>query len=74
MSEITLHTESVVRAGCEQRDLLGRPGPEIDRARHLYDERVPAGIAARNLYFHQGAGADARGRGSGAARRIGVNS
>lgn len=53
MSEITLHTESAVRVGREQRDLLGRPGPEIDRARHLYDERVPAGIAARNLYFHQ---------------------
>ena len=39
--------------GRERRDILARLRPEIDRARRLYEERVPATIGARAAYFHQ---------------------
>ena len=35
------------------RDLLDRLRPEIDRARRLYEERVPPSVGARSVYFHQ---------------------
>jgi hypothetical protein len=53
VSEIKLYNEAAVRAGRQQRDLLQRLGPEIDRARRLYEERVPSSLAARNAYFQQ---------------------
>ena len=53
VSEIKLYNEAAVRAGRQQRDLLQRLGPEIDRARRLYEERVPASLGSRHAYFHQ---------------------
>jgi hypothetical protein len=42
-----------VRIGREKRDLLIRLRPEVDRARRLYEERVPATVASRARYFEQ---------------------
>jgi chemotaxis protein histidine kinase CheA len=53
VSEIKLYNEAAVRAGREQRDLLRRLRPEIDRARGLYEERISAGVGARGAYFQQ---------------------
>jgi hypothetical protein len=53
VSEIKLYNDAAVRAGRQQRDLLQRLGPEIDRARRLYEERVPASLGSRQAYFHQ---------------------
>ena len=53
VSEIKLYNEAAVRLGREKRDLLLRLRPELERARRLYDERVPAGVAARGVYFQQ---------------------
>lgn len=53
VSEIKLYNESAVRTGREQRDLLQRLKPEIERARRLYDERVAASVGSRDAYFHQ---------------------
>lgn len=53
VSEIKLYNESAVRVGREKRDLLIRLGPEVDRARRLYEERVPITVAARAQYFEQ---------------------
>ena len=53
VSEIKLYNEAAVRAGRQQRDLLQRLGPEIDRARRLYEERVPASLGSRQAFFHQ---------------------
>ena len=53
VSEIKLYNEAAVRAGREKRDLLTRLRPEIDRARRLYEERIPPSIGARNRYFQE---------------------
>ena len=53
VSEIKLYNETAVRTGREKRDLLQRLAPEIDRARRLYDERVPATMRARDFHFQQ---------------------
>jgi hypothetical protein len=53
VSEIKLYNEAAVKAGRERRDLLSRLRPEIDRARRMYEERVPAMVGARSQYFHQ---------------------
>lgn len=52
VSEIKLYNEAAVKAGRERRDLLSRLRSEIDRARRLYEERVPASAGARSQYFH----------------------
>jgi hypothetical protein len=51
VSEIKLYNEAAVRSGREKRDLLQRLRPEIERARRLYEERVPPSIGARAVYF-----------------------
>ncbi len=51
VSEIKLYNEGTVRLGRQNRDLLDRLRPEIDRARKLYEERVPAHVPARGTYF-----------------------
>jgi chemotaxis protein histidine kinase CheA len=53
LSEIKLYNESAIRLGRQQRDLLQRLRPEIDRARRLYEERVPPTIGGRATYFQQ---------------------
>ena len=53
VSEIKLYNESAVQLGRQKRDLLTRLRPEIERARRLYEERVPASVSARGMYFHQ---------------------
>jgi hypothetical protein len=53
VSEIKLYHESAVTAGRRDRNLLERLRAEIDRARRLYDERVPAAVLARSDYFDQ---------------------
>ena len=42
-----------MRTGREKRDLLNRLGPEIERARRLYEERVSTAVGARAAYFQQ---------------------
>ena len=53
VSEIKLYNEAAVRAGRQERDLLRRLRPEIDRARRLYEERISAAVGARGAYFQQ---------------------
>ena len=53
VSEIKLYNEAAVRDGREHRDLLARLRPEIERARRVYEERVPAGAGGRHVYFQQ---------------------
>jgi len=53
VSEIKLYNESAVQEGRSRRDLLVRLGPEIDRARRLYEARVPAVVPGRSGYFQQ---------------------
>lgn len=51
VSEIKLYNEATVRLGRMNRDLFERLRPEIDRARTLYEQRVPAHVPARSTYF-----------------------
>jgi hypothetical protein len=53
VSEIKLYNEGAVRVGRQQRDLGRRLRSEIDRARCLYEERVPPAVGARDAYFQQ---------------------
>lgn len=53
LSEIKLYHEPAVDEGRRSRNLLARLGPEIERARRLYDERVPASLRTRAELFHQ---------------------
>jgi hypothetical protein len=69
ISEIKLYNEGAVRVGCQRQDLLQRLSVEIDRARRLYEERVPATVEARQSYFqheliHTLAGGDPAALGS----------
>lgn len=51
VSEIKLYNEATVRLGRINRDLFDRLRPEIERARQLYEQRVPAHVPARSTYF-----------------------
>jgi hypothetical protein len=53
LSEIKLYNEPAIRLGRQQRDLLHRLRSEIDRARRLYEERVPPALGGRTTYFQQ---------------------
>ncbi|MEO5894996.1 MAG: hypothetical protein ABIS06_04795 [Vicinamibacterales bacterium] len=54
VSEIKLYNEAAVRTGREHRDLLRRLHPEIDRARRLYEQRIPATVRRRiQLFDHE---------------------
>ena len=53
VSEIKLYNEAAVRTGREHRDLLRRLGPEIERARRMYEERVSPRLPSRGAYFQQ---------------------
>jgi hypothetical protein len=52
VSEIKLYHEAAVTQGRRDRNVLERLRQEIDRARRLYDERVPPAILARTDYFN----------------------
>lgn len=53
VSEIKLYNESAVRVGREKHDLLTRLRPEIERARKLYEQRIPPAVDARGTLFQQ---------------------
>ena len=53
VSEIKLYHEGALTEGRHQRNILGRLGSEIERARKLYNERVPEAIRARTEHFDQ---------------------
>ena len=53
MSEIKLYHEGALTEGRHQRNILGRLGTEVERARKLYNERVPEAIRTRSEYFEQ---------------------
>jgi len=53
VSEIKLYNEGAVRVGRERRDLSKRLKAEIDRARKVYEERIPASVRERDVYFQQ---------------------
>jgi hypothetical protein len=52
VSEIKLYNEAAVKMGRQQRDLLARLKPEIERARALYAQRVSS-VDARGALFQQ---------------------
>src|SRR5207248_6100012 len=51
VSEIKLYHEADVVAGRRERNLTTRLGGEIERARVLYEERVPAQVRLRTDFF-----------------------
>ncbi|MBP1603978.1 MAG: hypothetical protein H6Q09_1150, partial [Acidobacteria bacterium] len=53
ISEIKLYHESDVNLGKRERDLLLRLKPEIERARRLFEERVPPEVRARTACFDE---------------------
>jgi hypothetical protein len=53
LSDIKLSHERAVAAALRSRSLLSRLGPEIERARRLYEERVPASLRTRAELFQQ---------------------
>ena len=53
LSEIRMYNEPLIDAGRRSRDLLARLGGEIDRARQLYEARVPSSVSGRADVFDQ---------------------
>jgi len=53
ISEIKLYHEAQVDEGRRARDLRQRLHTHIERARQLYEERVPSDLRARTDYFEQ---------------------
>jgi hypothetical protein len=53
VSEIKLYHEPLVEAGRREGDLRQRLRPQIERARSLYEERVPVQVRARTDYFER---------------------
>ena len=53
VSEIKLYNEGAVTEGRAERDLGHRLKGEIDRARGLYEERIPSSVRSRRLFFDQ---------------------
>src|SRR4051794_29511399 len=53
VSEIKLYHQPAVLEGRRDRNLAGRLGGEITRARVMYEQRVPAHVRERGDYFHE---------------------
>jgi hypothetical protein len=53
LSEIRMYHEPIVDAARRAGDLMSRLHGEIERARKLYEARVPASVRARGEYFDQ---------------------
>jgi hypothetical protein len=51
VSEIKLYYEPAVSEGRRHGDVLARLGPEIARARALYEQRIPREVRTRADYF-----------------------
>lgn len=49
--ELKMYHAEAVAAGRRERDLANRLGGEIERARILYERRVPASVRAQSNYF-----------------------
>lgn len=53
ISELKLYNEATIRVGRHKRDLRSRLQSEIDRARRMYDERIPVAFTARDDVFEE---------------------
>ncbi len=53
ISEIKLYNEAAVEQGRQHRDLLSRLGEDIERARRLYEEKIPVAVRQRVHCFDQ---------------------
>jgi hypothetical protein len=53
ISEIKLYNEDAVNEGRRDGNLQERLGPEIARARRLYEERIPSEVRSRADHFGQ---------------------
>lgn len=53
VSEIKLYHEAAVRIGRQERNLLERLKPEIERARRLYEDRISSSVDSRAALFQQ---------------------
>ena len=53
VADIRLFNEPAVTEGRQQRNLLSRLAPEIERARQAYNEQVPVGVRGHTDFFHQ---------------------
>ena len=53
VSEIKLYNEAAVEEGRQERNLSDRLRSEIDRARSLYEQRIPDTVRSRALFFDQ---------------------
>ncbi len=53
ISELKLYNEAAVEEGRKHRDLLARLGPEVERARRLYEEKIPAAVRQRASWFDE---------------------
>jgi len=53
ISELKLYNEAAVEEGRRHRDLLARLGPEVERARRLYEEKIPAVVRERARWFEE---------------------
>lgn len=53
IAEIKLYNESAVEQGREHRDLLRRLGADVERARRLYKDKIPAAVRQRTNCFDE---------------------
>ena len=53
VSEIKLYNETAVKEGREEKNLVERLRSEVDRARSLYEQRIPETVRSRALFFEQ---------------------
>ena len=53
VSEIVLRHETAIQLGRQARDLMKRLGPEVERARRVYEGQVSAEVRARTSYLEQ---------------------
>ncbi len=53
ISELKLYNESAVEEGRQHHDLLARLGPEVERARRLYEDKIPAVVPERASWFDE---------------------
>jgi len=53
ISEVKLYNEMTVEEGRQNADILARLGSEIERARRLYEEKIPAVVRERAGWFDE---------------------